>query len=60
MPVSDRTELELVPVRWSGLANVLSLFGLALLIWGVTNEVARRVGTEQPVAFVLLAAAALS
>jgi signal transduction histidine kinase len=59
--VSDRTDLDLVPARWSGLSNVLSLFGLALLAWGASSEVVHLVsGVGRPVAFGLLAIAGVS
>ena len=59
--MSDRTDLELVPVRWTGLSNVLSLFGLGLLVWGTSTQVARLdTGVGRPVAFVLLAVAGMS
>ena len=59
--MSARSELELVPVRWSGLSNVLSLFGLGLLIWGVSTELVHREnGAGRAVAVVLLVVAAVS
>jgi signal transduction histidine kinase len=59
--VSAPTDLELIPVRWTGLSNVLSLFGLGLLAWGVSSQVARLdTGVGRPVAFVLLTVAAAS
>ncbi len=59
--MSTPTDLELVPTRWSGLSNSLSLFGLGLLVWGVSAQVARLdPGVGRPVAFVLMAVAGAS
>jgi signal transduction histidine kinase len=37
--VTTETDQELIPVRWAGLSNVLSLFGLGLLAFGASAEV---------------------
>ena len=59
--MSTGTDLELVPARWVGLSNVLSLFGLGLLVWGASAEIVHLDSeAERPPALVLLALAALS
>ncbi len=59
--MSDRPDLELVPARWSGLSNVVSLLGLGLLVWGVSAELFRRGShANQPVAVVLLTVASVA
>lgn len=59
--MSASSDLELIPVRWAGLSNVLSLFGLGLLTWGVSSQVARLDSSlGRPVAFGLLTVAAVS
>jgi signal transduction histidine kinase len=58
---APRTDLELIPVRWSGLSNTLSLASLGLLIWGASAQVVRlNTGVGRPTGFVLLAAAVVS
>jgi signal transduction histidine kinase len=53
--------MELVPVRWTGLSNLVSLFGLGLLVWGVSTEVVHlHTGAGRWAAWLLLAAASIS
>ena len=58
--MTDRTDLELIPVPWPGLSNLLSLFGLGLLAWGTAAEIINRDAGAGRAAAVALTVAASS
>ena len=59
--MSDPTDLELIPVPWPRLSNLLSLFGLGLLAWGCATQIVSRdtaAGRAVAIALGVVAAAA--